>query len=36
MSEEAVQAAEEAPTSENAAETDEIHYQAVEKEGVDL
>ena len=33
MSEEAVQAAEE-PTSDTAAETDEIHYQAVEKEGV--
>lgn len=33
MSEEAVQAAEEAPASETA-DTDEIHYQAVEKEGV--
>lgn len=37
MSEEAVQAAvvvEEKPAAEAPAETDEVHYQAVEKEGV--
>ena len=34
MSEEAVQPAEEVPASEMAADTDEVHYQAVEKDGV--
>ena len=34
MSEEAVQAAEETPAIETPEDPDEIHYQAVEKEGV--